>query len=103
MKKFTIFGGLALIPILFVVVLSALMLMVMMFSSSDSEGNYGGGEWVAESYFLWVNLRSQRSIFQSIRRQQKNMEFLRTSWGRDCPYAQLDRSDVRQTSSDSVD
>lgn len=45
MKKFAIFGGLAFIPILFVGALFALMLMVMMFSSSDSEGNYGGGGW----------------------------------------------------------
>ena len=45
MKKFTIFGGLALIPILLIGSLFALMLMVMMFSSSDSEGNYGGGGW----------------------------------------------------------
>ncbi|SDM15781.1 Transglycosylase SLT domain-containing protein [Paenibacillus sp. OK060] len=42
MKKFTIFGGLALIPIFFVGVLFVLMFMVMMFSSSDS-GDYGGG------------------------------------------------------------
>ncbi|MEF3355820.1 peptidoglycan DD-metalloendopeptidase family protein [Paenibacillus sp. GYB006] len=45
MKKFTILGGLALIPILLIGSLFALMLMVMMFSSSDSEGNYGGGGW----------------------------------------------------------
>ncbi|MBT2283435.1 hypothetical protein J7E78_07775 [Paenibacillus polymyxa] len=46
MKKFTILGGLALIPILFVGALFVLMIMVMMFSSSDSsEGNYGGGGW----------------------------------------------------------
>jgi|GEM_PF-5789796 len=47
-EKFTIFGGLALIPIFFVGVLFVLMFMVMMFSSSES-GDYGGGAgWGSE-------------------------------------------------------